>query len=200
MVVSLIYTSCVHVCPMITQRLAEAVTVGRETLGDDSFHVLTIGFDTHVDTPDRMRYFADRHGTDDPGWKFLSSDAATIRQLSDDLGFIFFRSPNGFDHLSQTTIIDADGRVAHQVYGDMFQPPALVDPLRRLVLGSAIPEGAFSGLIERIRLFCTVYDPTTGRYAFDYSIVIAAVIGLACLGVVAVFVARGWLDVRRHRA
>ena len=200
LVVSLIYTSCVHTCPMITERIAEAVGVGREALGEDSFSVITIGFDTHVDTPDRMRYFADRHGVDDPAWKFLAADARSIKMLADDLGFLYFRSPNGFDHLAQTTIIDAGGRVADQVYGDAFHPPALVDALKRLVLGTPNETATLSAFIERIRLFCTVYDPTTRRYGFDYSILIAAVIGIACLGAVAVFLTRGWFDLRRRQA
>jgi len=40
---------------------------------------------------------------------------------------------------------------------------------------------------------CTVYDPASGRYRFDYSLIIAFVLGLACLGAVAVFVVRAWI-------
>lgn len=200
LVVSFIYTSCVHICPTITKQVAEAVEIGRDALGDDSFSVLTIGFDTKVDTPDRMRYFADRYGIDDPGWKFVAADSRSVKTLADDLGFLYFRSPNGFDHLSQTTVIDAEGRVADQIYGDSFPPPALVDVLKRLVLGTTAGSASLSGLIDKIRILCTVYDPTTRRYGFDYSILISAIIGLACLGGVAVFLARGWLDSRRRQA
>ena len=42
--ISLIFTSCHHVCPTTTRRLAEAVDNARAVLGDDSFAVLTIGF------------------------------------------------------------------------------------------------------------------------------------------------------------
>ena len=41
-----------------------------------------------------------------------------------------------------------------------------------------------ASMIDRIRLFCTFYDAKSGRYAFDYSIVISvAVGGLALLGI-----------------
>ena len=58
MVLSLIYTSCYHICPTVTTNLARIVNIAREALGEDSFSVLTIGFDTPVDTPDRMREFS----------------------------------------------------------------------------------------------------------------------------------------------
>ena len=37
LVVSMIYTSCHHVCPTITQSVASAVDIGREALGEESF-------------------------------------------------------------------------------------------------------------------------------------------------------------------
>ena len=53
------------------------------------------------------------------------------------------RPPRGFDHLAQTTVIDAHGRIYRQVYGDAFAVPALVEPLKDLALGSR-PRGPSS--------------------------------------------------------
>jgi protein SCO1/2 len=44
-VISLIYTSCYHTCPMITQSLARVVNVGHEALGEGLYRV------TIIDTP-----------------------------------------------------------------------------------------------------------------------------------------------------
>jgi protein SCO1/2 len=55
LIISLIYTSCHHVCPLITRNVAEKVEIAREALGDDAFTVITVGFDWQVDTPERMR-------------------------------------------------------------------------------------------------------------------------------------------------
>ena len=49
LIVSLIYTSCHHVCPMITQNLEEKVAIARDAFGEDQFNVVTIGFDWRVD-------------------------------------------------------------------------------------------------------------------------------------------------------
>ena len=62
LVVSMIYTSCHHICPTITRNLRENIDVAQEALGEDAFNVVTVGFDWRVDTPDRMREFQSRLG------------------------------------------------------------------------------------------------------------------------------------------
>lgn len=192
LVVSLIYTSCYHTCPTLTRQLARVVDVAREALGEDSFTVVTIGFDAPTDSPERMRVFARERGVDQPNWFFLSTDPPTIEALARDLGFIYFRSPRGFDHLTQTTVLDAQGRVYRQVYGEMLDPPVLVEPLKELVFGTGTDTHTVSGWIQGVRLFCTIYDPSTGRYRFDYSIFMALLAGALSLGGIAVFLVRAW--------
>ena len=176
--VSMIFTSCHHVCPAITRHLATAVDAAREALGEDSFQVLTIGFDTAVDTPDAMRVFADRQDVDDPDWAFLSGSAETMGQLVNNVGFVYFPSPRGFDHINQVTVIDREGVVYRQVYGAAFDLPWLVEPLKELVYNRPQPGAHLgAGLLNRIKLFCTVYDPNTGRYTFDYSLFVGIGVG-----------------------
>jgi protein SCO1/2 len=192
LVVSLVYTSCYHVCPTITQTVANTVNIAREALGDASFNVVTVGFDSAMDTPERMRAYRRERGLNVENWQFLSTDATTMEALARDIGFIYFRSPKGFDHLAQTTIVDANGKVYRQVYGDSFATPTLVEPLKDLVFGRKASTKNWDGWIYGVKLFCTVYDPTTGRYKFDYSLFVAIATGLLSLGVVAVFIVRAW--------
>ena len=192
LIVSFIYTSCVHTCPIVTQTLERAVEVARDTLGRDSFRVVTIGFDAPKDTPERMAVFARGQGVGDDGWLFLSADAETAAALTAELGFVFFRSPKGFDHISQTTLIDSEGRVVRQIYGPSFEPPALVEPLMDLALGRPLAGATLGGLIDRLRLFCTIYDPRQDRYRLDYSIFVGVAVGTFCLGGVAIFLVRNW--------
>jgi protein SCO1/2 len=199
LVLSLVYTSCYHTCSVLTNQLARMVKVAQDALGPDSFAVLTIGFDTTNDTPERMASFARARGISLPNWWFLSADSATIEALTQDLGFIFFPSPKGFDHTAQTTIVDREGRVYQQVYGDYLQPPDLVEPLKQLVFGKEAKSNTLSGWINGLRLFCTIYNPNSGRYTFDYSIFFGIFAGLMSLGAVGVFIVRAWLDSRPPR-
>jgi protein SCO1/2 len=193
LVVSMIYTSCHHVCPMITRNLAETVAVAREALGEDAFSVVTIGFDWKVDSPERMRQFAVQQGAADIGaWHFLSADAPTIEALSENLGFVFFRSAKGFDHLAQTTIIDRNGTIYRQLYGVDIGTQALVEPLKELVFDTPRSAGLIEHWVSTFRLFCTVYDPNSERYRFDYSIFTTIVVGVLCLGAIATFIVHEW--------
>jgi len=83
-----------------------------------------------------------------------------------------------------------------QVYGQDFNPPSLVEPLKRLVRGQEIERGTLGGLIRSVKLFCTIYDPASGRYRFDYSIVADAIAGILALGMVAIVIGVSWRNSR----
>ena len=183
LVVALVFTACSESCPLIVQRLAEAVEVAQGALGEDSFAVAAVGFDSQHDSPERMKAFARAQGVDGMGWRFLSGDPATVDALIDDLGFLRVPSPRGFDHVAQVSIIDQDGRVHGHVYGADFGVPALVEPLKVLALGQSTAISDIAAVVQRVKLFCTFFDPRSGRYAVDYSFVISLAIGgLALLG------------------
>lgn len=152
LVISMIYTSCYHICPTVTQHLSKVITKARQALGEKRFRVITIGFDTPNDTPDAMRVFAAQQGVDSDDWQFLSTDAKTISDLSKDIGFQFQASPKGFDHLIQATIVDATGKVYRQVYDMNFATPLLIEPIKELLDG------------QPRKVHCSVISVT--RYAF----------------------------------
>ena len=92
------------------------------------------------------------------------------------------------------------GRVYRQIYGASFETPHLVEPLKQLVFGRRIDMQSWDGIVNRVRLFCTIYNPATGRYRFDYSIFISMVVGGLTLGSIAFVLVRAWLRGRRLRA
>ncbi|NOR19865.1 MAG: SCO family protein [Xanthomonadales bacterium] len=196
LLISLIFTSCHHVCPTLTKHLKTAVGAAREALGNDSFNVVTIGFDTANDSPQRMQDFANKQGINEPNWVFLSSSAENMAKLTENLGFIYFTSPSGFDHITQLTIVDRDGIINTQVYGGAFELPWLVEPLKDLVLNRPQSEhNFFSRMVDKVNLFCTVYDPNTGRYHYDYSLFVQ--IGIGGLAILSIF---AWLFIETRRA
>jgi len=190
-VISMVYTSCYKTCPMTIRHLARVVEKARETLGYDSFSVLAIGFDSQSDTPQAMQHFARKQGIENSGWYLLSADSETIAALSKQLGFVFFPSPNGFDHVVQATVVDASGKIYRQVYGEVFDTQLLIEPLMELVLGQPkTNQGFFATLVDNVRLFCTTYDPYTDSYQFDYSLFIGMFIGLFIIIFTIVFIVR----------
>ncbi len=178
LVIDLIYTHCPFVCALKTRNL-DALKLSQDALGVDSFGVLTIGFDTENDTPEAMDAFGKRMDVKMANWKFVSADADTIKRLSKDLGFVFSPSPaGGFDHITQTTFIDGQGRVYQQIYGEEFDNKTLVEPLKNMIYNIKNTDpiynvvtaaSGFAGIAKSVRLFCTVYDTKTGKYVVDYS-------------------------------
>jgi len=171
LLVSMIYTGCADVCPTLLESLYPAVEAGRRALGEDSFAVITVGFDIRNDTPERLRLFARTRGIDLPNWKFLAADEESLDALAK---------------------ADAEGRVSQQIYGAVFEPPIIMDPLKALVLRRSEPLKSLDILVDRIRYFCTVYDPKSGRYYFNYSLFISVGIGLLSFSLIVLALVREW--------
>jgi protein SCO1/2 len=197
LVVQFIYTGCFQVCPTATRTLGRAVAQAQRALGTNSFMVVSVGFNLPFDDPTAMREFRRRQGIDAPNWEFLAADAAALDGMARDLGFVWAPTASGFDHVTQLTILDARGRVVRQVYGDDYAPSRLVGPLEELVTGAPSPAQNLDGLIERIRILCTIYDPLTGRYRLDYGLFIEILTGLTVLGAIAAYLTLEW---RRQRS
>jgi len=169
LVISMIFTHCPFICATTTRSLS-TLKASQEAFGEDSFGVLTVGFDTENDTPEAMDDFAKRMGIDLTNWEFVSSDPETIKKLSKDLGFTFFPTDEGgFDHITQTTFVDGQGKVYRQIYGEEFDNKTLIEPLREMIYNIKTAEPGLAGLSNKVKLFCTVYDSKEGKYKVSYN-------------------------------
>jgi len=175
----------------------QAVRKARRVVGEDAFAVLTVGFDARHDTPTQLDAFARIQGIDLSDWQLASADAGTIDALLDDLGFSYDAAAGGFEHITQTTILDAEGRVYRQVYGDSFPEQVFIEPLKELVFGTTLQSLSLNDLVKRIKFICTVYNPSSGAYEFDYAIVYGIVIGGLSLILTGVVIFRLWRSNQR---
>jgi protein SCO1 len=200
LLVSFIYTGCFQVCPTQTRALLEAVNGLDVMLGESQFHVVSIGFNQPFDSPQAMRAFAAQHRIAHANWEFLSPSAAQVETLTSAFGFRYVATPAGFDHTLGVTVVDADGRVRAQVYGDKLRADQLGEPLRALLRDTPLPpQLTLASLIERVRILCTVYDPETGAYRYDYKLIFELIGGALFFASVAIYFLLEWRDRRRHR-
>lgn len=197
LVVQFVYTGCFQVCPVTTQFLATAVAEAERTLGKGAFRVATIGFNLPFDSPAAMKGFARKHGTSSPDWLFLSPDAATLPELVADFGFRYESTASGFDHLLQVSIVDQQGRIYRQIYGDSFEVPLFTGPLLQLAQNAPVPQGSLLALYEQVKLLCTVYDPVAGRYRLNYVIVAELLVGTSIILGIVGFLVVEWRRRRR---
>ena len=73
----------------------------------------------------------------------------------------------------------------------MFDTPLLVDPLLELVLGRPQPEQSFLSILNnKIKLFCTVYDPRSDGYYYNYSFFVEIFVGITVIVGIIIFMRR----------
>jgi protein SCO1/2 len=177
LIVNMVYTGCMQVCPTTTQFLKGAVKDAERAIGPGTFRVATIGFNLPFDSPQAMKDFGRKNGLDSPNWLLLTPEADSLPGLAADLGFRYEATVAGFDHLLQVSILDRDGRVYRQVYGESFDPPLFVGPLVRLAQNAPLEENSIQAAWEQVKLLCTVYDPSVGRYRVNYAVLIQILVG-----------------------
>ena len=172
LLVNFVYTACFNVCPTTTKNLQKAVEGTVNVLGADRFNIISIGFNQPFDSPQAMKAFATQYGIHLPNWEFLSPAAAIVDELTQNFGFSYVATTAGFDHMNQVTIVDADGKIFRQIYGETFTAADLAEPLKAMITGSPIPPqtSTLAEIIDRVRILCSVYDPVTGRYRTNYAL------------------------------
>lgn len=124
--VTMFYTSCQMVCPMIVEAIraneARLSVAEREKLS-----VLMVSFDPDRDTVAVLKETADRRELAAPHWTLARSDAKSVRRLAAVLGIQYRRTSDGeFNHSSVILLLDAEGRIAARTHQLSGADPALV--------------------------------------------------------------------------
>ncbi len=198
LLVSFIYTGCFQVCPTTTKSLQETVEGLQKSLGPNQFNVVSIGFNQPADSPQALKAFATQYGIKQPNWDFLSPPAAIVPALAQDFGFVYTATPAGFDHVLQVSIVDAEGRIVRQVYGESVVPAELGEPIKLLLAGAPVQSNELlDDLMDRVRILCTVYDPKTGAYRVDYTLPIQIAGGVTFFVLMLMFFFNEWRSNRQ---
>ncbi len=121
--------------------------------------------------------------------------------LARDFGFGFVATAAGFDHLLQVSVVDAEGRIYRQVYGEDYSADYLTEPLRQLITGTPVADAtSLSAILEQVRILCSVYDPRTGKYRVSYALVIEIAGGVTFLAwIIWLFLGEWWTRRRAAR-
>jgi protein SCO1 len=200
LLVSFIYTGCFQVCPLTTRSLQAAIEAGRGVFGTSQFNVVSIGFNQPADSPQAMKAFARQHRIDAPNWEFLSPPAAVVAALTRDFGFSYLATPAGFDHVLQATLLDAEGRIYRQLYGDQLNAASIGEPLAQLLRNAPAPQQfRLEELIDRVRVLCTEFDPATGKVRYKYGLLLEIAGGVTFALTMLWFFIAEWRARRRAR-
>jgi len=163
-ILALVYYRCPMLCTQILTGLESGLKAVSLNPGQD-FEIVSVSFDPK-DTPEiaaaKRQTYVKRYGRPNTinGWHFLTGDEASIKALTDAVGFHYKYDPatDQFAHASGIMIATPDGRLSKYFYGVDYSPRDL-----RLGLVEA-SANRIGSPVDQILLFCYHYDPATGKY------------------------------------
>ncbi len=158
------YYRCPMLCGVVLDGLVRALRDLPFEIGS-AFTVVTFSFDPE-DPPvraaakktDLLATFR-RPGVAS-GWHFLTGEEASIRRLTEAIGFRYAYDPASaqYAHASGVVVATPAGRVSHYFYGVEYARRDL-----RLALVEA-SQSRLGSPVDQLLLLCFQYDATTGRY------------------------------------
>lgn len=109
LLITMFYTHCTSVCPLVTTQLQHLVAAlapeDRQRL-----QVLMVSFDTVRDTPQALAAFKAGHHITEPNWLLARATPGEVRALAAALGIQYRELPDhSFNHSALITLLDAEG-------------------------------------------------------------------------------------------
>jgi protein SCO1/2 len=163
-VLALVYYECPMLCTQILNGMVRAAKVMSFVPGKD-YDVVAISFDAR-ETPKQallkkkiyMKDFG--HPETAGGWHFLTGDLASIKRVTDAVGFRYKWDvyTATFAHASAIYVLTPEGKLSKYFYGIEYSPKDM-----RLGLVEA-SSNKIGSAVDQILLFCYHFDPTTAKY------------------------------------
>jgi protein SCO1/2 len=165
-------------CPMLCKLSADGLFSTLKTLSlkpADDFTIVTISFDPREGPAlsARARDIATARCGEEAvqkGWRFLTGDEASIKSVTDAVGFryVYDENTRQYAHASGVFVITPEGTLSRYLSGVHFAPRDV-----RLALVEA-SDGAIGTPIDQVMMLCYMYDPTVGKYGFAIMTVMRA--------------------------
>lgn len=132
--VSMFYTSCQYICPLIVES-GKAVERQLTPAQQKQLGVVLISMDPARDNPAALKKVVDQRKLDATRWTLASPRADDVRAVAGVLGIRYRQLADGeFNHGSALILIDADGRILARTEKIGSQPdPEFVDAVRKAV-------------------------------------------------------------------
>jgi protein SCO1/2 len=128
--VSMFYSSCEMVCPVLFETVAQTVK-SLPAPARDRIRILMVTFDPERDTVAVLKETAEKHSCDQH-WSIVRGSPADVRQIAAALGVQYRRLASGeFNHSTSVLLLDAQGRITKRSGSLGAVDPALVTALRQ---------------------------------------------------------------------
>lgn len=129
-VVSMVYLSCAHTCPLTLAKMRAVETLAKAR--KLKLNYVMISFDPTRDTAEKLANYAKKNELTAPSWKLITTpNESDLRELSGLLDYKFKRLPDGeFEHSLALLLLSEKGEVLSRIEGMRMKPEELLDALK----------------------------------------------------------------------
>jgi protein SCO1/2 len=179
-ILALVYYNCPAVCNPLLNGLSEVVDKIDLNPGTD-FNIITLSFNHKENAFKALKWKREhlvsmKRTIPDASWRFLTGDSASIRKLTNSVGFYFKQdTDSSFLHFASLIILSEDGKITRYIFGTEFLPFDIKMALIEAQKGEARPT------INKILTFCYSYDRQGNKYVLDFKRIAGAVVLLSAI-------------------
>ena len=113
-VIAMAYTSCKDICPLIVANMV-AIENAAKARNLTNIRFAFFSLDPAVDTPARLKAYAEERGLDPAQWTLCRGDDKAVRDLAAALGVRYRRDDKGgVDHSAAISLLDDKGEIVFQ--------------------------------------------------------------------------------------
>jgi protein SCO1/2 len=209
-ILTLVYYTCEHVCPLMLGGLSQALPRLAVAAGKD-YRVITVSID-EADTPKVARGVKKNYmhavgslGTaqdnkfPEQAWKFLTGPRESIHDLTEAVGFKYRKDIHGFSHPVVLVFVAPNGKISGYFYVTKFQygqsyPITFSSYDLNMGITEAAQGKALTGFRKAL-LYCFSHEPPGQSKFFNFM----AVVGLITLAAMVSFFIYLQVTSRKYR-
>lgn len=166
-ILSPIYFSCPGLCNFHLNGLTETLK-SVDWSPAKQFEIIAFSFDasetSDVAAKKKENYLKlyDRAGAES-GWHFVTADEATVKKITETLGFRFRWNEQAgeWSHASAAIVISPEGKISRYLHGIQFDARDV-----KLALNEAA-NGRVGNIVDSVMLYCFKYDSHQSKYGLQ---------------------------------
>lgn len=127
-----IFTRCPipNFCPLMSRNFMEVTQKLTSTPGaPTNWHLLSISFDPHFDTPAVLKSYAERFNYNPKHWSFVTGAMIDIDAITEQFNLPIVVREGQWDHKLRTVVVDAEGRIQKILIANQWKTDELYDEL-----------------------------------------------------------------------
>lgn len=191
-----VYYKCPMLCSMVMDAVFAGVNDLKWTPGSE-YTIITFSIDPEEDhklaaaTKDSLITKLGRSKADD-GWYFLTGNEASIKKLTEAVGFKYkkVQQTGQYAHSASIMFLSPEGTITRYLYGIKFDEFNMRNALYEAA------DGEIGSTVDQVLLYCYQYDPDSQSYV-PVAWKVMRIAGFATALVLGIFLSILWLKERK---